>query len=186
MYALSFFAPRLVVGNWRKLIFIVGAIFTSFNMLYFLNAIPPVPLSLKDIGIYHSVVRQESGDYAVSYEPGAWYELWKRSDNTFHYAPGENAYCFSSVFAPEGLSTSVYHQWEYFDEEKGEWVDSTRVSFPISGGRDKGYRSFSRKSALFEGEWRCRVETQRRALVGLRKFEIVESDVRPALVSTTR
>ena len=46
-------------GNKRAQIKDIGTyvlvIFVVFNALYFLNIIPPVPLSLKDSGIYHSI-----------------------------------------------------------------------------------------------------------------------------------
>lgn len=186
IFIVKFFAPRLVLQSARQLVIIVGVIYVSFNMLYLLNLIPPVPLSLKDIGIYHSVIRDTSGNYLVEYERGEWYEFWKRSDNVLHYTSGDSAYCFSSVFAPSRLDTVIYHQWEYFDEQSRTWKASTRTPFSITGGREEGFRGFSTKSALFPGRWRCDVETERGGLIGRRSFGIVESSVVPELVSGIR
>ena len=48
---------------------------------YFLNWIPPVPLSMKFGGMYHEV--KKSGDvFELSYER-QWYEVWKRADTKF-------------------------------------------------------------------------------------------------------
>jgi hypothetical protein len=165
-------APVRVHRNRKPIALLVLSVFVSFNALYFLNFIPPVPLSLRDIGIYHSVVRQEEGNYQVSYEAGAWYEPWKRSDNTLHYGGGERAYCFSSVFAPARISTPIYHRWEKYDEESGKWITNSLVSFLLTGGRPEGFRGFSEKVSLQEGRWRCSVETQNGVLVGRRAFEV--------------
>jgi len=159
------------------------AIYVLFNAFYFLNIIPPLPLSLKDIGIYHGVERMEGGGYRVLAEASRRALLpWPRHARTLHLAPDGTLYCFSSVFAPTRTSTHIYHSWEYKDARTGEWVLATRVPFSITGGRDGGYRGFSFKSALFPGRWRCDVETERGALIGRRTFRIVETDVPPALV----
>jgi hypothetical protein len=76
---------------------------------YFLNWIPPVPLSLKFGGMYHEVKR--SGDrFELSFEK-SWYEVWKSSDSVL---PADDpVYCFTAVFAPVALKTTIYHHWYY-------------------------------------------------------------------------
>ncbi len=69
-------------------------IFITFNLFYFLNIIPPVPLSKKHVGIYHSV-RKQNGSYRVSFEKGSWYQPFKTSDDTFHYSQGDTVFCFA-------------------------------------------------------------------------------------------
>src|SRR3569832_732403 len=48
----------------------IGIVFVAFNIFYFLNVIPPVPLSLIEIGIYHDVSHSVSAGsyYDLSYE----------------------------------------------------------------------------------------------------------------------
>jgi len=180
------FAPRVILNNLRQLVASVAIVFFGINVLYFSNLIPPVPLALKDIGIYHSVTRNDLGGYNVTYEKGRWYEFWKDSDKVFHYVSSNSAYCFSSVFAPTQLKTPVYHIWAYYNKDRNRWEDSTRISFPIVGGRDEGYRGFSTKSALMPGLWRCSVETERGALIGRTKFEVVSSDKETSLITEVR
>src|SRR3989344_472968 len=51
----------------RGIVISIACIFLGMNMLYFTNIIPPIPLSLKDSGVYHSI--QKSGnDYVGQYE----------------------------------------------------------------------------------------------------------------------
>lgn len=155
---------------------IVFLIFICFNVLYFINVIPPVPLSLKSIGVYHSVLKREDGGYVVLYEKSHWWEFWRDTSGTYR-APagttGSGAFCFSSVFAPTDLSAPVYHKWEFYDPSEGEWRVRSRISFPVSGGRDGGYRGYSAISTVVPGSWRCSVETAGGALIGRVGFTVV-------------
>ncbi|MCX6819850.1 MAG: DUF2914 domain-containing protein [Candidatus Adlerbacteria bacterium] len=164
---------------------VIVAIFVVFNIFYFLNVIPPVPLSLKSAGIYHSVTRTSTGDYAGVYEKKKWYEFWRDTADTYTAAVGSPAYCFSAVFAPGDLSTPVVHVWEYFDVPSNNWQQISRVQFPINGGRAEGYRGFSITEALVPGQWRCMVETTKGQIIGSITFTAVISSSTPALSTTT-
>lgn len=164
---------------------IVGAIYLSFSGLYFLNAIPPVPLGLKDIGIYHSVLKRSDGNYIGLYEPAAWWQFWRDTAERYTLTDTQSAFCFSSVFAPTDLETPIYHSWQYKDPATGQWEERSKVSFAISGGRGEGYRGFTVKSALEAGEWRCDVETGQGQLIGQTDFTVVESSTTPALSEQT-
>lgn len=169
--ALGLVIPNFLALQMRTVVFVIGSIFVSLNFLYFLNIIPPIPLSIKDIGIYHSVVRFDNGDYQLKYEEGDWWNFWKRSDTTFHPTPGGNVFCFTRVFTPTRLDTEVYHRWEYKDPEKG-WVTSARINYPIFGGRNDGYRGYTQIGSFKDGTWRCTVETARGQVIAREKFKI--------------
>ncbi len=162
----------------------VSVIFILFNGLYFMHVIPPVPLSLKDIGIYHSVLKYSSGDYLALYEPSPWYEFWRDTNANFTYRAGESAYCFTSVYAPAKLGTPIYHVWEHYDTAAKEWEQMASISFAIAGGRAEGYRGFSVVTMSSAGQWRCNVETQSGALVGRSVFTAVPG-VASTIASTT-
>ena len=164
--------------------FIVGVIFCIFNLLYFLNIIPPVPLSLKDIGVYHSVLKHQDGTYLALYEPSPWYAFWRDTSGQYTLPQSGTAYGFSSVFAPADLSTPIIHTWEY-KNASGDCEERSRVSFPISGGREGGYRGYSIKVGLEPGAWRCNVETARGALIGRINFNAVAASGTPELSQKT-
>jgi len=170
--ALSLLIPRFMTIHMRMVMFTIGSIFVSLNFLYFTNIIPPIPLSLKDVGIYHSVVRFDNGDYQLKYEKGAWWQFWHNSDSTFHTKSGGSIFCFAKVFAPTRLSTDIYHRWQYYDEEAGKWVDKSRLHYPISGGRGDGYRGYTLIENARDGKWRCVVETERGQVLGRESFKV--------------
>jgi hypothetical protein len=60
--------PTLVILHRRALLISIGCIYLTFNLFYFLNLIPPLPLSLTNIGIYHSVTKTPEGGYVTAYE----------------------------------------------------------------------------------------------------------------------
>lgn len=176
---------RRNIDNLRGVSIVVGGIYFAFNLLYFANIIPPVPLSLKDIGVYHSILKQGSGNYIGLYEPSPRWQLWRNTSATYTLSTGTTAMCFSSVFAPTDLSTPIYHRWEKKDPQTGQWTTVSRVAFGISGGREDGYRGYSLSSAMTPGEWRCDVETGQGQLIGRESFTVVQSAAMPQLSQKT-
>lgn len=145
---------------------------------YFLNWIPPVPLSLKFGGMYHNVTKVD-GTYQLTFEKGSWFQFWKRSDDTFH--KNEPAYCFTAVFAPVRLDTTIYHHWQYRPVVGGDtqaFMTTDRIAIDISGGREKGYRAYTIKSRVAPGEWRVDVETDDGRVIGRVTFQVEDEEPR--------
>ncbi|MEK7090037.1 MAG: DUF2914 domain-containing protein, partial [Patescibacteria group bacterium] len=169
--------------NWTLLLMTIPAIYITFNLLYFTNIIPPIPLSLKEIGVYHSVVKTADGNYAVRYEPqplGTFLDFPSSKINRYGDEP---IYVFASVFAPTKINTEIFHRWEYFDKAKDEWVTVSRLSYSITGGRDGGYRGWTRKQNASPGKWRVSVETERGQIIGRIKFKVVDVDTPPKILT---
>ena len=190
MVVFLFVIFRLVFrGNKTKqglqMLGLILGIFVVFNGLYFLNIIPPVPLSLKSAGIYHSITKDSSGNYTGMFEPKAWYEFWRDTSDTYTTTVGSPAYCFSAVFAPGDLSTPIVHKWEYKDPATGKWLDEGEVVFPITGGRAQGYRGYSITDVRMAGHWRCEVETSHGQVIGLITFTAQLGSTTAPLSTTT-
>lgn len=177
--------PKLFQKGGRQVWGTVAGVFMIFNVLYFTNIIPPVPLVLTEIGIYHSVVRSGMGEYTVTYEEPKWFEVWRSTHGTYHKVSGEAGYCFSSVFAPTRLRVPIYHSWQRKSGE-GVWIRDARIPFTIEGGRLGGYRGYTIKQNLQEGEWRCVVETETKQVVGEVRFIVLEGGAPVTLKSGVR
>ncbi|MDO8572188.1 MAG: DUF2914 domain-containing protein [bacterium] len=158
----------------------IGGIFIFINILYFANIIPPIPLSLKDIGVYHNIKKGEGGGYLV-YREKSQLKILEAWNTTIHRVPNERIYVYSSVFAPTDLNTQIFHRWQYFDEIKKKWIIQNDIPFPITGGRDEGYRGYSFKDGVFRGEWRVDVVTARGQIVGRVNFTIFAAEYPPVL-----
>ena len=173
-----------VIVSWRFVLAVTVVIYLVFQVMYFTNLIPPVPLSLKENGIYHQVRRSGSG-YRVSYEKAPWYQFWQNYSPVFHWQPGTPVFAYSSVFAPTNIATEIYHRWSYFDEDTKRWTQDSLLSFPITGGRDGGYRGYSYKYGVRPGRWRVEVVTGRGQVLGRMDFTLVQSDEAPELFQAT-
>ncbi len=182
LYGFARMIPRRDKEKRKILALSISSIFLAINFLYFTNVIPPIPLSLKDSGVYHFVGQGVEGGYVVRSEAKKWYEL-EIGGKKIHYELGMPVYVYSSVFAPTDLNTNILHKWQYYDVSKKEWIISSKIRFPIIGGRDGGYRGYSFKESVFPGKWRVDVTTERGQVLGRIPFKIVFSEDTVALIT---
>lgn len=171
---LTHFAREKLLEEKTHVWSFIGVIFVCLNLLYFTNLIPPIPLSLKDIGVYHSVTKQGDGGYVVVGENKRFLDYLKFHEEV-HWDGSKPLYIYSAIFSPGSLNTNIVHEWQYRAGD-GEWVTSTRIPIFISGGRDDGFRTYSTKYNLSTGLWRVNIETPRGQLLGRKVFEVVLSD----------
>lgn len=177
--------PNYMALQVRHIVLTLGILFVGFNFLYFLNIIPPIPLSLKELGVYHSVVKFENGDYQVSWHDASWWHPFTNSDTIFYPSVSSDIYCFASVFAPTKLNTEIYHVWEYKDEA-GNWVQHARIKYPIQGGSNGGWRGYTQVANHHTGTWRCSVETGRGQVLGQETFTVAPMNAKPTSALRTR
>ncbi len=172
LWLLERLAPEIVRSKRTHLARVVASICVLINICYFTGAIPPLPLALKEAGVYHNVAR--SGDtYTLSYEPVPWYQSYLTYETTYRRTTGEPVYVYTAIFAPTGLAATMYHQWQQYDEAGKEWNTVATVPFYVVGGRDGGYRGYSMKSTgLADGKWRVNVVTDYGQAIGRVSFVI--------------
>jgi hypothetical protein len=151
-------------------------IFLALLFFYFQNWMPPVPLALKEGGIYRSVERVGE-NYVVRYRQPAWWQFWKSDERDFAYAPGDTVYCFAAVFAPTDLRERIVHHWQL--RTANGWKTTDQRGYSIYGGRDGGWRGYTYKRNLAEGEWRVEVKTEKGRLLGRILLEVTFVQERP-------
>lgn len=135
--------------------------------LHAFNAIPPVPLVKKEMLIAHELRRSPDGYTARIESPGM--RFWRSSSATFHRSGSERVYCFTSVFVPTGISTTIRHRWQYYNDG---WKEAGVIPFRIAGGRQSGYRGYTYKSNVTPGEWRVIAESESGAAIGIVTFTV--------------
>jgi hypothetical protein len=145
---------------------------TIFVALYIFKLLPPVPVSLKYIGIYHQVER--SGDsFVLSYERD-WWRLWQSGAQTFLRREGDQVHCFVSVFSPTKFQDQAQVRW-LLRTSQG-WQIQDTIPLKIRGGRAQGFRGYAYKSNFQEGDWQVRVLTSDEREVGRIYFKVVAAD----------
>ena len=174
---LSKIIPNYMALQTKLIVYLVFGLFVALNTLYFTNIIPPIPISLKEIGIVHSVVKFGDAGYELTYEPIPWYRLDKKVRPVFHPSDTGTVACFTRVFAPAKIDTDIYHVWEYKNAD-GNWTEYFKKSYPITGKAVNGYRGWTAIQAGRDGVWRCSVETARGQVLGREVF-IIDNSTEP-------
>lgn len=78
-------------------------------------------------------------------------------------------YAYSAIRAPRGLKEQVFHVWVH----EGKVVD--RIPLHIEGGREQGYRAWTRKTGFpgdSVGGWKVQVMTEGGQLIGEMRFRV--------------
>lgn len=163
-------APVFKKQRW-SMIASVMLVFGVLTMLYSLNAIPPIPLSLREAGIYHDVRRIGSA-YQLIGEPESFWQTLVQGQ-TLHLDSTGRVYAYTVIYSPADLNTVIYHAWERYNEATRTWEATDRLSFPITGGRADGYHGYSFKTIHQPGKWRVTVMTARGQALGRMRVRIV-------------
>ena len=144
---------------------------------YSVDMIPPVPLVKRDIAMAYAV-QKVGTNYQLSQQASSWWVFWRKTSDDLTVVPNQRVYCFSSIFAPAGLSTKLFHNWQIYTKKGG--VTQSRAGFALNGGRYGGYRVYTFKSNIAAGDWRVSIETEDGKTLAVHAFT-VELAQTPAL-----
>jgi hypothetical protein len=142
--------------------------------LYFVGAIPPVPLSLQYIGIFHDVKKDEAG-YQLFHERERL-RFWERGDQLFRHRPGDKVFVFASVFAPVSVQKGnlpIHFHWFHQHPEKGWQPQGSWTYGGMVGGRAEGFRVFATRTDPRPGKWRVELRAPDGREIGSIRFEVV-------------
>ncbi|MFZ3043921.1 MAG: DUF2914 domain-containing protein [Minisyncoccia bacterium] len=148
------------------------AVLVLMNVFYFTNILPPLPLSAKAVGVYHSVTHVP-GAYIAQAESQSWQVQYLGFSPTLHLILGGSLSAYSSVFAPTTLSTTIVHRWQWYDPIQKQWTTRSAIAYTIVGGRDGGYRGYSSMPILNSGKWRVSIETLDGRRIAVLPFTVI-------------
>jgi len=173
LFLVFYTSGRKFRANWGLLFGSIAGIYVLVNILYFVNLIPPIPLSLKDAGVFYSVQRDGQGNYSLIGRLGRWQDYFKLYPE-FISATGIPVYVYTAIFSPPKLNTVITHEWQRLDPKTGNWQTVTKVPLIVVGGRDGGFRTYSEKvKDLTTGHWRVNVLAETGQLIGRVRFNLV-------------
>jgi hypothetical protein len=144
----------------------------GLNGFYFLKLLPPVPLSLNFVGIYHKVEKVEGG-YQVKFTK-PWWKVWHNGDQDFESQTGDRIYCYFNVLSPGGFRDRLRVRWLFLNAEHS-WQSSDAIPVQVHGGRDEGYRGYTFKENFQPGYWQVQIETSDEREIGRIYFSVNES-----------
>ena len=154
---------------FRVILFPGASVLLVFTLFYVLGWIPPVPLSVKEQGVYHLVEKRE-GSFWLSTEK-TWWKFWQSGDQDFKAQAQDKIYFYAQIYSPARFSDQVFVQWLYKDPVRG-WQPTDRIPLKIVGGRKEGFRGYAVKSNYQPGDWRVQVETSLGQEISRMSFEV--------------
>ena len=169
---LFYFIKAKFTESKKLILFLILAIFSAVNFLYFTNMIPPMPLSLKDAGVYYNITKNSEGNYELMYENTGWRKYLELYPD-FNKVAGTPVYVFSAIFSPKNLNLNIIHEWQHYNEATKEWFTESIVNLPVVGGRDGGFRTYSMRSNISAGKWRVNIKTNTGKTISHLRFNIV-------------
>ena len=140
--------------------------------LYLAHVLPPVPLSLRFMGVYHDV-RAEGPRHRLFHLSPGW-RFWSHGDVEFKARPGDRVTMFARIFAPRSFHDGLEVRWAYHDDRAGKWTSTDAIPLTITGGLEEGWRAVAYKENYQPGDWRVQVETSDQRVVGDLRFTIEE------------
>jgi hypothetical protein len=140
----------------RQILVPLGCVLVLFLTFYFFRLIPPVPLSIPFIGVYHNVEKTEAG-YRLTHERPVW-RFWHNGDQSFAARPGDRVYVYFRVFSPGRFADELQMRWHWKDPQRG-WTLHDSIPIRIVGGREQGFRGYGFKTNYRAGDWKVQVET---------------------------
>lgn len=147
----------------------VSVIAGLLMLAYAADMIPPVPLVKRDIAMAYAI-EKVNGNYQLSQQKSPWWKFWRKISDDLYVTSGQKIYCFSTIFAPAGLKTKLFHDWQR--HTKQGWVLQSRASFTVSGGRYNGFRGYTYKSNPVAGDWRVIIKTENEKTIAVHNFSV--------------
>ncbi len=146
------------------------SVIAGFLMLaYAVDMIPPVPLVKRDIAMAYAIEKVD-GKYQLSQQKSPPWIFWRKTSDDLQVTSGQRIYCFSTIFAPAGLKTKLFHDWQRHTNQG--WVLQSRASFTVSGGRYNGFRGYTYKSDPAAGDWRVVIKTENEKTIAVHNFSV--------------
>ena len=173
--------PALFTQARRQMLLPLGVVLLAFLVSYLFRVIPPVPLSIPFIGVYHAVERSADSYRLVHERP--WWRFWHNGDQWFRAQPGDRVVVYFRVFSPARFADQVQMRWYLKPPGRG-WALQDTIPINIVGGRELGFRGYGFKSNYQPGDWKVQVETTDGREIGRVYFKLETVPASPRTIAT--
>lgn len=163
-------------GYSRQKRFLVApiAICLVLFIAYLANWIAPVPLVLKQQIVCKNFNRET---YSCDVDK---LDFWQRvgfKGETIHKDEGDEVYFMSSVYAPAELKAPIEFRWYYKEPSTNRFKLTDKITssrMVVRGGREAGYRSYSKKKNIPPGTYKVETAYKDGAVIGAKSFKVLE------------
>ena len=163
-------------GYSRQKQFLVAPIVICLVLFiaYLANWIAPVPLVLKQQIVCKNFNRET---YSCDVDK---LDFWQRvgfKGETIHKDEGDEVYFMSSVYAPAELKAPIEFRWYYKEPSTNKFKLTDKITssrMVVRGGREAGYRSYSKKKNIPPGTYKVETAYKDGAVIGAKSFKVLE------------
>jgi hypothetical protein len=142
----------------------------AFLLVYALRIAPPVPLAVKEMGIYHDVQRAPGGRRLLQQKRG--WKFWQKGDQDFLERDGDKVWCFARIFAPAHFRDRLDIVWYRDDPQKG-WIEYHRFASTVAASSARGFATEGYLTHPPPGRYRVEIQSGDRRTMGLLHFQVI-------------
>ena len=165
----------------KKVLYPALSMVILFVAGYYTSTIPPVPLAVKKMGVYHEI-EKKNGKYIGRHLSLKWRPFQKE---IFLVKPGDKINILLSIFSPTNFNDQIHLKWYRYSEKEG-WLLEDNIPLQIVGGREEGFRGFATKEYFTDGEWKICVETTEGREIGRVNLRVLtDLSIDPRVFKTT-
>lgn len=161
------------LSHRKKSILVAPALISIFLIVaYIMNWVPPVPLVLKQKLACQNF---DKASYSCDVDDPSLLQMVGLKIPSVHRVDSSEVYFLTSVYAPAKLKAELEYLWYYQDPTTGKYSLTDRISsgrMTINGGRESGFRTFTRKKNVPPGKYRVEIAYKNGAVIGSGTFEV--------------
>ena len=168
------------LSHHKKRVLVAPALISSALVVaYVMNWVPPVPLVLKQQLVCQNFDKK---NYSCDVDKPTFLQTLGFKLPSVHRMDGAEVYYLSSVYAPAELKAELEYRWYVKDTTTGEYRLTDKVSsgrMVVRGGRENGYRSYTKKKNIPPGRYLVETTFKNGAVIGSQKFEVFDDGPAP-------
>lgn len=161
------------ISHRKKSILVAPALISILLVVaYIMNWVPPVPLVLKQKIACQNF---DKATYTCDIDDPNIFQSIGLQIPSVHKVDSSEVYFLASIYAPAKLKAELEYLWYYQNPQTGKYKQTDRISsgrMTLNGGRESGFRTFTRKKNTPPGKYRVEVAYKNGAVIGSGTFEV--------------
>ena len=174
------------ISHRKKSILVAPALISILLVVaYIMNWVPPVPLVLKQKIACQNF---DKATYTCDIDDPNIFQSIGLQIPSVHKVDSSEVYFLASIYAPAKLKAELEYLWYYQDPQTGKYKLTDRISsgrMTLNGGRESGFRTFTRKKNTPPGKYRVEVAYKNGAVIGSGTFEVFSEPPEDGFVRDT-
>ena len=174
------------ISHRKKSILVAPALISVLLIVaYVMNWVPPVPLVLKQKIACQNF---DKSTYTCDIDDPSLLQTIGLKIPSVHHVDSSDVYFLASIYAPASLKAELEYLWYYQNPQTGKYSLTDKIStnrMTINGGRESGFRTFTRKKNVPPGKYRVEIAYKNGAVIGSGTFEVFDGAPEEGFVRDT-